>query len=525
MHWGIEGILWLLAGIALAAVASAVTFQLWHRFASRARGRPGYALPRAGPPTPLDQIFNGIAAAHSGKNRVMTLLDNADAFAARAHSARQTGRSLDVMTYIWRTDMTGWLLLGDVLAAADRGARVRLLLDDIHVQGFDPVFLALNTHRNIEVRLFNPIRNRGHVLRRALEAVLGMTRYNRRLHSKAWIADGRMAIVGGRNIGDTYFGRAGGRPSGVALGVLRPRVSRDADLMLAGPAVSEIETVFDGYWNLGLVLPITALWPGFRVSLRRFRRQVTRRGASDGARAFIAETLGERDATTVLTGRMHWSDHVRVLADPPDKALGRRMSPWMAEQVHQVLAGADHDVRLITPYFVPGEAGLAELTALTRRGVNVSLLTNGLAASDNIFVHGAYRHYRAPLLEAGARIFEFAPPAQDGQKRDVLHSKVFLIDGRRGIVGSLNFDMRSAHTNAELGVLFEQPDLVAELQAAFDQDSDPNHAYALSMEGSRIRWAADRTGAPPRMSFEPESPVLWRAVSWTVGHLPIHSWL
>lgn len=523
--WSIEGILWLLAGIAAFALASAATFRSWHRFARRARGTPGFALSRTGPPTRLDEIFSGIEAAHPGQHGVMNLLDNADAFAARAHSAQQAGRSLDVMTYIWRTDVTGWLLLKDVLAAADRGVRVRLLLDDIYVQGFDPVFLALSQHRNIDVRLFNPMRNRGHILRRALEAMLGLTRYNRRLHGKAWIADGRLAIVGGRNIGDTYFGRAGLGPSVSAIAGVRPRFSRDADLMLSGSAVSEIESVFDGYWNLGLVLPIRALLPGLKVRLRRLRSQIKRQSRAAEAKAFVERISDLGDAQSVLTGRLRWTDAVRVLADPPNKAFGRRDAPWMSEQVRAVLASAQQEVRLITPYFVPGEAGLSELIELTRSGVNVSLLTNALAASDNIFVHGAYRRYRAPLLAEGARLYEFAPPEVEGHRRDVLHSKVFIIDGRRAIVGSLNFDMRSAHVNAELGILFEQPDLIAELLATFDQDSDPDHAYALSMENGRVKWSVTRPAVPSRVWVEPESTKLWRAVSWVVGQLPIHSWL
>lgn len=521
----IASLLWVLAAVALIALASAVTFRSWHRFARRARGVPGFALRRDGAPTGLDQIFNDAEAAHSGQNGVMGLFDNSDAFAARAHSAQQAGRSLDVMTYIWRTDLTGWLLLRDVLAAADRGARVRLLLDDAYVKGFDPAFLALSQHANIEVRLFNPIRSRGLGLRRMLEAMLGLTRYNRRLHGKAWIADGRLAIIGGRNISDTYFGRSGSGLSGSAFSGLRPRISRDADLMLCGPTVAEIETVFDSYWNFSLVLPIKALLPKLRVSLKRFRRRVARHCNSAEARGFISDTPAGRDATTVLTGRLHWTDEVWVLADPPDKAFGPRKTPWMAEKIHELLAAAQHDVRMVTPYFVPSTEGLAGLTKIARRGVKVSLLTNALAASDNIFVHGAYRHYRTPLLSAGGQVFEFAPPPEKGMKRDVLHSKVFVIDGRKTIVGSLNFDMRSALINAEIGVVVEHPDLAAELLAIFDRESGPEQAYALSLEKNAICWQVSRPGLPNTMMVEPEAALIWRALSWTAGFLPIHAWL
>ena len=160
--------IWLLLGVALTAALSILGLYSWHRFAREARGNPGFALPLDGQAfsyqTALDQMLVNPAAANFGKSGLATLFDNTDAFAARAHSIQQAGRSLDVMTYIWRTDMTGWLLIREVLDAADRGVRVRLLLDDIYVQSLDPIFLGLSFHPNIEVRLFNPLRNRRRVL-------------------------------------------------------------------------------------------------------------------------------------------------------------------------------------------------------------------------------------------------------------------------------------------------------------------------------------------------------------------------
>jgi putative cardiolipin synthase len=517
MSIGLVGLIWLLVAAALALGASGLAYRSWRRYAKRARGAPGCALPRTGPPTPLDQLFDGPEGAHPGKNGLAGLFDNADAFAARALSARNAGRSLDLMYYMWETDLAGWLLLRDIQAAANRGVRVRLLLDDANVQGYDLTFLALNQHPLIEVRLFNPIRNRSNRMMRWLEIALGMSRFNRRLHCKAWIADGRMAIIGGRNIGDTYFGdgRAG----------VRHRTSRDADLLAVGPLVSEIEGLFDSYWNMGLVLPILALWPKFHISPRHFRKQLARRANDATARAFLAKTVAGRDAAAVLAGKLHWTDTASVLADPPTKAYGQQTRPWMAEQVHAVLNEAEQEVQLVTPYFVPGAKGLAVLRGLLRRGVKVSLLTNSLAASDNVFVHGAYRRYRGPLLAAGAQIFEFAPPERNGRKREVLHSKAFLIDRRKAIVGSLNFDMRSADTNAEMGIMFEEPALVAELLAIFETDAGLESAYAVSIDRGAACWAVSRPGLPKVMRVEPEASILWRSISWVVGRLPIHGWL
>lgn len=517
------GLIWLawVAGFALLVLlASALAYRSWRRYARRARGAPSYALPKDGPKTNLDQLFEDAQTGYTGETGLAGLFDNTAAFAARAHAAQQAGRSLDLMYYIWETDLTGWLLLHDVVTAADRGVRVRLLLDDVTVQGYDPTFLALNQHPNIEVRLFNPIRNRGHIGLRALEFALGLSRFNRRLHCKAWIADGRMAIVGGRNVGDAYFGAASRGPMGK-----RQRMFKDADMLVTGPLVPQIETLFDSYWNLGLVLPILSLWPKFHYTPKRFRKKLSRRAASASARAFTEKVARFGDASKVLTGALHWTASARVLADPAAKAYGQRPQPWMVDQVGAVVARAQHQLRLITPYFVPGVAGLAMLRAQAVRGVEISLLTNALSASDNVFVHGAYRRYRGPLLAAGARLFEYAPPVGETGQRDLLHAKVFIIDDTTAIVGSLNFDLRSAYTNSEMGIAFDQPELVAELLTFFQDHAAPTQAYALSMEEGAIRWDVTRPGLPSTYWVEPEAPALWRGLSWVLGRLPIHGWL
>ena len=250
IHHGLLIVLWIAALAALIAFVSWSAHRSYRRFLRKVRGPASNALPCAGPDTPLDGLFGPLQQRHAGQSGLLLLLDNADAFAARALSAALAGRSLDLMYYIWSTDRAGWLLIDALVAAADRGARIRLLLDDVNVQGFDRTFLALTQHPLIEVRLFNPVRNRGHVVRRMVEMALGLSRFNRRMHGKMWIADGRLAILGGRNIGDTYFGADEGEP-----------ISVDADVMLVGPKVADVSAVFDSYWNLGLSLPIVALWP------------------------------------------------------------------------------------------------------------------------------------------------------------------------------------------------------------------------------------------------------------------------
>ena len=525
----VQVLLWTLIGVLLIGTASWLGRRSYRQFLRKARGPAARSLPRGTVQTKLDALLDPLEAQNPGHSGLATLLDNADAFAARALSAAQAGRSLDLMYYIWRTDLTGWLLLDALVAAADRGVRIRLLLDDVNVQGFDPAFLALTGHPLIDVRLFNPTRNRGHVMRRTVEMLLGLARFNRRMHGKLWIADGRLAIIGGRNIGDTYFS---------ALDAAT-RHSIDADMLLVGPKVDAVAALFDSYWNLGLSLPILALWPGFKLNRTAFRHRLAHHVGSAPSRRYLAQTLDGRTpeavlagrtldgrtAATVLAGRLHWTDKVQLLADPPDKAYGNHSAPWMSTAIAAILTSAQTEVRLITPYFVPGRAGIAGLTGLAARGVRVSLLTNALSATDMLLVYGAYRRYRGALLAAGAVIHEFSPMPTQGRKRDVLHSKVFVIDGTQAIVGSLNFDLRSAFTNTELGLLFEHPALVADIAGMIDRLSAPDQAYAVSRPHHALNWAVARPGLPAVMFVEPEASGSQRAISWIVGLLPIRAYL
>lgn len=496
-------------------LASALMLRAYTRFAARARGAVVTALPRGTRPSPLDTLFDPLEAAHPGQHGLANLLDPLDAFAVRSLSAGLAGRSLDLMYYIWSNDLTGRLLMADLLAAADRGVRVRLLLDDVNVQGFDLAFLALGQHPLIEVRLFNPIRTRGHWVQRILETGLGLSRFNRRIHGKAWIVDGRLAIIGGRNINDTGFDAL---PPGAFN-------SRDCDVILAGPKLADVEAVFDGYWNMGLSLPILTLWPRFRIPATRFRKRLARHNAEPAAQDYRQQAVSGKVPQSLLIQGLRWTDKVELLADPPGKAYGQHSTPWLADRVTELQQGALQEVRLITPYFVPGSQGAAALAKLRARGVAFRLLTNSLAATDFLAVFGAYSTYRGPLVRAGALVFEYAPAPNAAGQRDLLHSKLMLIDGRLAVVGSHNFDMRSIHTNIELGLSFEEPVLVAELMQAFDILSSPDQAYAVAARRGGFIWTKQRAGQPVTLQTEPEAHFGKRLVAWAMGKLPFHHFM
>ena len=270
---------WSLIALLAIALLSALALWSWGHFAARAQGAPSEALPVAAADTVLDRLVQPLLSAQAPEASGAALLDDAvQAFVARARTARTAQRSLDVQYYIWRHDLTGRLLEHELMAAAERGVRVRLLIDDMNVAGRDDAWLAMDAHPNLEVRLFNPARNRGGGLRRALEMGLRFAGFNRRMHNKAWIADNRVAIVGGRNVGDEYFDAA------------EETNFQDADLLLLGPAVAQTSGVFDAFWNSAAVVPLAALhrrgsqWSAEDFAARR-RQWLAEAAASPWVRA------------------------------------------------------------------------------------------------------------------------------------------------------------------------------------------------------------------------------------------------
>jgi len=501
-------LLWLAGGALAFAVASALALYSYGRFARKARGAPSWMLPLAPDATALDRAIAPLQARHPGATGTACVFDAQAAFALRAASARQAGRSLDLMYYIWRDDLGGRMLAREVLHAADRGVRVRLLLDDVNVQGRDPEYLALNGHPGIEVRLFNPVRTRRTALGRGVELALSFVRFNRRMHCKLWLADARLAITGGRNIGDTYF----------AQETPRRRAARDADLLLAGGLARETGTVFDRYWNSGIGLPVTALLRNHEAGLDRFRQRLNAEAARPAARRL----LGLLETAELPLDSLRWTSGITLLADPPEKALGRGRDGWLPAALLPMLEGARASVRIVSPYFVPGREGLGRLATQARQGIAIEIVTNALTATDQTIVHGAYRRYRRPLLSAGARMFEYAPRG-GGRRVQMLHSKIFVVDDRLAFVGSFNFDMRSAFLNTEMGVVCSDAAVLRDLSAEIARLTAPDAAYALSLDGRVLRW---QRGARTRAALhEPEAPAFRRGASWLIGHLPIHSLL
>jgi putative cardiolipin synthase len=505
----------------LFALASFLATYSFGHFARRAKGKPSSALPVADGDTLIDRASAQFVAGRDAESGLALIADNLDAFAARALAARSAGRSLDLMYYIWKNDLTGQLLSYEVLQAADRGVRVRLLVDDINTRGLDATYLALDSHPNISVRLFNPSRARQGGLRRGIEMALRAFSVTRRMHNKAWIADGRLAVIGGRNIGNEYFAAA------------RTSNFRDLDVLLLGAGVRQTEAIFDAFWNSDVVIPIGALVTWRQPNLRRLRRNLAKLANGALAKPYIARVHERMSLSDMLdlTDKLHWSSEAKVISDPPEKAVGGKPENWLMAELTPVIAASKHALEIISPYFIPGDEGTARLTGMVSRGVDVAILTNSLAATDVAAVHGAYAHYREALLKGGVRLYELQPYTQRreisvfGSSGASLHTKAFTIDRQCGFIGSFNFDPRSASLNTEMGVLFEQPALAAEMHRLFELDTAPQASYGLSLKDGALRWNSLHDSQAQQFDRDPEASLPRRLLAFTVGLLPIQSQL
>jgi cardiolipin synthase C len=467
--------------------------------------------------TNLGRALAAAVDANPGLTGVYLLHSAREAFAARMLLAHTADRSLDVQSYIWRDDSTGRLLIAALLQAAERGVRVRLLLDDNNVKGLDHTLAVLDAHANIEVRLFNPYANRRV---RALEMVVDFTRINRRMHNKSFTADNQATIVGGRNIGDEYFGA--GTPVEFA----------DLDALLAGGAVRETSVSFDAYWNSESAYPVAVLIPAATLDERA---QVHESLAGLEANPETVEYLEAVKKTALmrelLAGRLSldWAPG-HIVADDPVKVLEspEHTASHMLPELAQGLGSPTREIDIVSPYFIPMKRGAAALIALARSGVKVRVLTNSLAATDVAPVHAGYMKYREPLLRAGIRIYEMKPRGEPrkrpnrrgigsgGSSAESLHAKTFIADRERLFVGSFNFDPRSIRLNTELGVMLDSPKLAAEMAKSLDSSID-DIAYEVRLTPDGLEWVE----GDKRHDSEPGATLMQRFISTVFSVLPI----
>ncbi len=479
----------------------------------------------------LDRVFADELAAHPGQSGFRLLAIGMEAFLMRTALADTAQRTLDLQYYIYRDDDTGALLTQSLLKAADRGVRVRLLVDDLNILRKDADVTALDAHPHIEMRIFNPFATRSdRSWARFASFLSDPARLNRRMHNKSFIADNLCAIVGGRNIGDEYFDAS--RDFGFG----------DLDVLSVGPVTREISQSFDQYWNSEFAYPLSAI--GTRTSAALWMERVRMRLGRHFVRmrrSDYASSVMKTDLAAQLTERrleLEWAT-ARLLADPPGKIVQAPDSgPTLPyDQLRALAEQATQEIILVSPYFVPGEEGVAALRRIRSRNVKVRVLTNSLASSDVAAVHAGYSRYRAALLAMGVELYELKPivPAGRRRKRKIvfgsarasLHSKTYIFDRRQVVIGSMNLDPRSMYLNTELGLLVESEALGADIVEAFDELVDPNYSYRVELadNGGRLSWSAEVGGVKATYAHDPEASIWRRLAVRILGFLPIEGQL
>jgi len=439
---------------------------------------------------PLDQHISPAEARHPGQSGFRLVSDGTEAFVVRMQSAQLAVRSLDVQTYIWHADLTGAYLGQVLLEAADRGVQVRVLVDDLDARAKNDGFAALAAHPNVEVRMFNPWVTRRGKLAQLGEGAFAFDRINRRMHNKSWIADNRIAIVGGRNVGDEYFG-AGDEMNFV-----------DLDFAMLGPIVRDVSATFDRYWNSESAYPMEALDPeGVNAAaLDRLRAALAKREAEAADDRYALGLRGSDLVRRMTEGDwpMTWTGSFRFVADDPAKVTMKKREvkgTHVGVALLPMVQGARERVSVISPYFVPGQEATAGLVRAAGEGQDVRVLTNSLVANDVAAVHGGYSRYRKSLLEGGVKLWELKPAGAApnssvfGSSGASLHTKALAVDGRSLFVGSYNLDPRSTWLNCEQGVLVKDAVLAGQLEKLFAEHTDGRHAWRVSLAEGDLRWS------------------------------------
>jgi putative cardiolipin synthase len=467
--------------------------------------------------TRLGRQFELASKAHGGDSGFRIIAVGADGFLCRMQMINAAQRTLDLQYYIFRGDETGRLLTGAVLRAADRGVRVRVLVDDGETLAGDDQITLLAGHPSVEVRIFNPFAYRGTIeWFRATEFMLNAARLDYRMHNKLLVVDNAVALIGGRNIGDPYFQIDPGSQFA------------DDDLFAAGTITRQLSASFDDFWNSDLAIPAEALSGGkltpaalaaHRQELDEHSRKMQASGIDYVKRiATGAPYNGMVSGSLPLT----WA-HAQLVYDSPDKKKvekGAMLGQLMHQAVAQAAGAVRSELLMVTPYLIPGSEGMRMFKDLRQRNVHIRVLTNSLESAEVPLAQAGYMHYRMPLLEMGVEVYEVrSRPGNAGGSGETaamsrygnysLHGKMFVFDRQRLFIGSMNFDQRSMHLNTEIGLIVDSPALAGQVAARFDAMAQPANAYALALRPNpatgkpSLVWRTLENGQAIELDTEP----------------------
>ena len=452
-----------------------------------------------------------------------------DAFVARAALAETAERSLDVQYYLYHNDLVGKLFTGFLWKAAERGVRVRLLVDDMGMEGRDEGIITLDSHPNIELRIFNPFdRDIG----RGAQFVTGLGSVTRRMHNKSFTADNVATIVGGRNIGNEYYDAD-------------PTLEfADLDVLVIGNVVKDVSNSFDMYWDSPLAYPATTIIkqrPSAEKLLQEEERLIAfmeEQQTSNYMTALLNSELSQKIRDNAIS--YHWGDAV-VVVDHPDKLSSSRDANelHLVTQLAPYFEKIEKELIIISPYFVPGDEGVEFFKSLTDKGVRVKILTNSLASNDVGIVHAGYSNYRKDLLRNGVELYEMnkkltraqrkGKKGAGGSSKASLHAKVFVLDRKYVFIGSLNLDPRSFYENSEIGLVLNSSEIAQGMAKEFDADIE-KHSFRLELQedeegDENLLWHGYEYGKPVTFDVDPYTSFWRRFGVGFMGLLPIESQL
>lgn len=478
--------------------------------------------PVASQPTSTLSAFiarNRPAQSSADKSAVLLLDSGWDALAQRLALVETAQNSIDIQYYIWNSDASGRYLASRLLVAADRGVKVRVMLDDINLNERDDLLMTLDNHPHIELRIFNPIPSR-HGVARVVNILSDLPRLNRRMHNKSFTVDGAMSIIGGRNIGDEYFD-------------LSDEINfRDRDVLIAGAVVPDIQTSFTHYWNSRWSYPVNLLSDNTSAELGALNMT-----PAPHYKNYPALPQGEASANLLLSDSMHklsWvnaqfaSDHP-VPVDVNDSSKPKATAKLLTELAYQ----AKQDILLESAYLIFDDSQLAGAQRITNKGVKVTALTNSMASNDLVTNHSGYAGRRQEMLERGIQLFELKPTTalceistKDASKCAPttpygLHAKSIVFDRQIAGIGSFNFNLRSTYFNTESILVIHDQGVAERLADDIEQAMHEDNSWRLDLQKGKVRWhSGEQT-----WSSEPETGRWQRMKSWFFQLLPIEKYL
>lgn len=474
--------------------------------------------------TALGQLFGEYAHDNPALSGLRLISDPQEAFLARYGFAAQAEKTLDMQYYLWKSDTTGRLLLFRAFQAADRGVQVRLLIDDIYHSGRDHDYVVIDQHPNIQVRVFNPVGNRG--LAKNLNYIVNKAHLNHRMHNKIFLVDNAVAVLGGRNIGDDYFG-------------IDPDLNfSDLDVLAVGPVALAAGEAFDTYWNSPWAVPVAAMIaqapkPG---ELAAMQSQLVQGLETRLGEIPYRVPRSHADIEEILRGlaqEMTWAP-AEIVMDPLDRFESGAESAFV-ELGGRLLNQLESDVVIQTAYLIPDAAAIEAIRAKTAEGKTFRIMTNSLMSNNHISVHAFYRKHREALIEAGVELYEYRADnaliehyksmeseLKIAESHAGMHTKAFVVDRRISMIGSYNMDPRSRIWNSEIGLLIHSEEFAARVLADMEIEFQPENAYRITLdENGKLVWTGHGPEGPERWTHDPQASAWKRMVARMIGWLPI----